>query len=151
MQDEIYDTYEIEVDSTKVSRSGVSIKQLNDILYLAFEGMQIAVKNSDVYNDQIPIYLSLSQESKRFTSKNIKSVKTKLASLKLMNKMGLMIPVTELVNIHPKKSNPLIMSKNLHQMTNVMAETDMVSQVYPLMEARNVILDTFSDKYEIEK
>jgi len=151
MQDDIFDTYEIEVDSTKISRSGVNIKQLNDILYLAFEGMQIAVKNSDVYNDQIPIYLSLSQESKRFTSKNIKSVKTKLASLKLMNKMGMMIPITELVNIHPKKSNPLIMSKNLHQMTNVMAETDMVSQVYPLMEARNVILDTFSDKYEIEK
>ena len=43
------------------------------------------------------------------------------------------------------------MSKNLHQMTNVMAETDMVSQVYPLMEARNVILDTFIDEYEIEK
>ena len=151
MQDEIYDTYEIKVDSTKVARSGVNIKQLNDILYLAFEGMQIAVKNSDVYNDQIPIYLSLSQESKRFTSKDINAVKNKLAALKLMNKMGMMIPVTELVNIYTKKSNPLIMSKNLHQMTNVMAETDMVSQVYPLMEARNVILDTFSDDYEIQK
>ncbi|WP_373003776.1 efflux RND transporter permease subunit [Sulfurimonas sp.] len=151
MQDEIYDTFEVQVDSTKVSRSGVSIKQLNDILYLAFEGMQIAVKNSDVYNDQIPIYLSLSQDSKRFTSKDINSVKAKLSSLKLMNKMGMMTPVTELVTIEPKKSNPLIMSKNLHQMTNVMAETDMLSQVYPLMDARNVILDTFTDKYEIEK
>ena len=151
MQDEIYDTYEILVNSTKIARSGVAIKQLNQILYLAFEGMQIAVKNSDIYNDQIPIYLSVSQESKRFTSKDIKSVKTKLASLKLMNKMGMMIPITELVTIVPKKSNPLIMSKNLHQMTNVMAETDMVSQVYPLMEARNIILDTFTDKYDIEK
>lgn len=151
MQDEIYDTFEVQVDSTKVSLSGVNIKQLNNILYLAFEGMQIAVKNSDVYNDQIPIYLSLSQESKRFTSKDINSVKTKLASLKLMNQMGMMIPITELVSINPKKSNPLIMSKNLHQMTNVMAETDMLSQVYPLMDARNMILDTFSDKYEIEK
>jgi multidrug efflux pump subunit AcrB len=151
MQDEIYDTYEVQVNTTKVSRSGVSIKQLNDILYLAFEGMQIAVKNSDVYNDQIPIYLSLSQESKRFTSKDINSVKAKLSSLKLMNKMGMMTPITELVTIMPKKSNPLIMSKNLHQMTNVMAETDMLSQVYPLMDARNVILDTFTDKYEIEK
>ncbi|EDZ62144.1 transporter, AcrB/AcrD/AcrF family [Sulfurimonas gotlandica GD1] len=151
MQDEIYDTFEVQINSTKVSRSGVSIKQLNDILYLAFEGMQIAVKNSDVYNDQIPIYLSLSQESKRFTSKDINSVKTKLASLKLMNQMGMMIPITELVTINPKKSNPLIMSKNLHQMTNVMAETDMLSQVYPLMDARNMILDTFTDKYDIEK
>ncbi|MEA2100408.1 MAG: efflux RND transporter permease subunit [Campylobacterota bacterium] len=151
MQDEIYDTYEIQVNSTKISRSDVTIKQLNEILYLAFEGMQIAVKNSDIYNDQIPIYLSLSQDSKRFTSKDINAVKTKLASLKLMNKMGMMVPVTELVDIIPKKSNPLIMSKNLHKMTNVMAETDMVSQVYPLMEARNIILDTFTDKYEIEK
>ncbi|WP_373036717.1 efflux RND transporter permease subunit [Sulfurimonas sp.] len=151
MQDEIYDTFEVKVDSTKVSLSGVSIKQLNDILYLAFEGMQIAVKNSDVYNDQIPIYLSLSQDSKRFTSKDINAVKAKLSSLKLMNKMGMMTPVTELVSIYPKKSNPLIMSKNLHQMTNVMAETDMLSQVYPLMDARDVIINTFTDKYDIEK
>jgi len=151
MQDEIYDTYEIIVNSDKVSRSGVNIKQLNDVLYLAFEGMQIAVKNSDIYDDQVPIYLSLSKESKKFTSKDISSVKIKLSSLKLMNKMGMMTPITELVTIVPKKSNPLIMNKNLHQMTNVMAETDMVSQVYPLMEARNVMLDTFTDSYNIEK
>ncbi|EQB40736.1 multidrug transporter AcrB [Sulfurimonas hongkongensis] len=151
MQDDIYDTYEIQVNSTKVARSGVSVKQLNDIIYLAFEGMEISVKNSDVYNDQIPIYLSLSRESKRFSSKELSAVRAKLASLKLMNKQGMMIPITELVTIVPKKSNPLIMSKNLHQMTNVVAETDMVSQVYPLMEARNVIIDTFSDKYLVEK
>lgn len=36
-------------------------------------------------------------------------------------------------------------------MTNVMAETDMLSQVYPLMDARNIILETFSDAYEIKK
>src|SRR3990167_3202742 len=64
MQDEIYDTFEVEVDGTKASLSGINLKQLNDVLYLAFEGMQIAVKNSDVVNDQIPIYLSLSLESK---------------------------------------------------------------------------------------
>ena len=151
MQDEIFDTYEILVNSTKVARSGVSIKQLNDILYLAFEGMQIAVKNSDIYNDQVPIYLSLSKESKSFTKKDINAVKIKLSSLKLMNNQGMMIPITELINIIPKNSNPMIMSKNLHQMTNVMAETDMVSQVYPLMEARDVILNSFSDTYTIEK
>ena len=151
MQDEIYDTFELHVNSTKVAKSGVNIKQLNDVLYLAFEGMQIAVKNSDIVSDQIPIYLSLSKESKKFSHKDIKAVKAKLSSLKLMNKMGMMIPITELVELTTKKSNPIIMSKNLHQMTNVMAETDMVSQVYPLMEARDVILSTFSDKYEIEE
>ena len=151
MIDELYDTYEMHVNSTKVTRSGVDIKQLNNILYLAFEGMQISVKNSEKYNDQVPIYLSLSRESKKFSSKSINALKAKLAALKLMNKRGMMIPITELVTITPKKSNPMIMSKNLHQMTNVMAETDMVSQVYPLMDARDVILSTFSDQYKIEK
>ncbi|OHE05703.1 MAG: multidrug transporter AcrB, partial [Sulfurimonas sp. RIFCSPLOWO2_12_FULL_34_6] len=151
MQDEIYDTFEVQVDSTKVALSGVNVKQLNDILYLAFEGMQIAVKNSDLYNDQLPIYLSLSKESKKFSTKDINSIKAKLSSLKLMNQMGMMTSITELVTIVPKKSNPMLMSKNLHLMTNVMAETDMVSQVYPLMEARNTILNTFNDKYDIEK
>ncbi len=151
MQDEIYDKIEVEVDSIKVALSGVDVKQLNDILYLAFEGMQIAVKNSDVVNDQIPIYLSLSLESKKFSSKDINAIKAKLSSLKLMSHTGMMTSITELVKIVPKKSNPMIMSKNLHQMTNVMAETDMVSQVYPLMEARDTIINTFSDRYNIEK
>jgi len=151
MQDDIYDTYEIIVNTEKDSRSGVSVKQLNDILYLAFEGMNIAVKNSDVYTDQIPIYLSLSQDSKKFTNKDINAVKAKLSALKLMNKMGMMTPLTELVTVVPKKSNAMILNKNLYEMTSVIAETDMVSQVYPLMDARNVILDTFSNDYEIRK
>ena len=151
MEDDIYDTFEVIVNSTKIAKSGVDVKQLNNILYLAFEGMQIAVKNSDKYNDQVPIYLSLSQESKRFTNKDLNSVKSKLTSLKLMNKMGMMIPVTELVKIVPKKSNPMIMTKDLHQMTNVLAETDMVSQVYPLIKAKHKILETFNDEYDVEE
>jgi multidrug efflux pump subunit AcrB len=151
MEDDIYDKFEVVVNSTKIAKSGLNVKQLNDILYLAFEGMQIAVKNSDRYNDQIPLFLSLSQKSKKFTKKDLESVKAKLASLKLMNKKGMMVPVTELVKVVPKKSNPMIMSKDLHQMTNVLAETDMVSQVYPLLDARNTILKTFTDEYNIEK
>jgi len=151
MQDQIYETFEIVVNSTKVARSGVDIEQLNNIIYLAFEGMDIAVKNSEQYNEQIPLFLSLSRESKSFTTKDLNAIKAKLSSLKLMNKMGMMIPITEIINITPKMSNPMILSKNLHQMTNVMAETDMVSQVYPLMSARNVILDTFDKNYKIEK
>ena len=151
MEDEIYSTFDLKVNTTKAAKSGISLKQLNNIIYLAFEGMNIAVKNSDKYDDQIPLFLSLSQESKRFTKKDLDSVKVKISSLKLMNKRGMMIPVTELVTIIPTTSNPKIMSKDLHQMTNVMAETDMVSQVYPLIEARNKILETFGDEYEIKK
>ena len=151
MQDTIYDTFEVVVNSTKVTKSGVDIKQLNNILYLAFEGMQIAVKNSDKYNEQVPIFLSLSKVSKKFSKKELNSVKVKLTALKLMNKQGMMIPVTELISIVPKKSNPMILSKDLHQMTNVIAETDMVSQVYPLIKARKNIILNFADTYEIEE
>jgi len=151
MQDDIYEKFEVEVDSIKIARSGLNVKQVNDILYLAFEGMEIAVKNSPVYDDQIPIFLTLSSETKNFSTKTKMAIKSKMASLKLMNSHGMMVPVTEIVNIVGVKSNPMIMSKNLHQMTNVMAETDMTSQVYPLMDARNEILDTFNDEYEISK
>jgi multidrug efflux pump subunit AcrB len=149
MQDEIYDKFEIRVNSIKIAKSGLSIKQVNDILYLAFEGMDIAVKNSAEYNDQIPIFLTLSEETKKFTNKDKRSVETKLSSLRLMNERGLMVPITEVVQIIPVKSNPMIMTKNLHQMTNVLAETDMVSQVYPLIDARSMIMETFTDEYEI--
>ena len=151
MEDAIYDTFDMKVDAQKAARSGIAIKQINDIMYLAFEGMDIAVKNSSAYNDQIPIFLSLSDGTKRFTKKDLNSVQEKLSSLKLMNKFGMMVPITELVTIVPKSSNPAIMTKDLHQMTNVMAETDMVSQVYPLMDARKQILTQLSNDYEITK
>ena len=102
MEDDIYDTFEIVVHTTKIAKSGLTVKQLNNILYLAFEGMDIAVKNSDKYSDQIPLFLRLSDSSRRFSKKDLNSVKAKLASLKLMNNNGMMVPVTELVTVIPK-------------------------------------------------
>lgn len=151
MQDEIYDKFEVRVNTDKISRSALDVKHVNDILYLAFEGMGIAVKNSQSATDQIPIFLTLTPEGKKFASRDKLAIEMKLSSLKLLNGMGMMVPITEVVDIVAVKSNPMIMSKNLHQMTNVVAETDMVSQVYPLMDARNMILDTFGDEYEIHK
>ncbi len=151
MQDEIYNKFEVRVNSDKIARSGLNIKQVNDILYLAFEGMPIAVKNSSDVSEQIPIFLVLDPVGKKFTSKDLNGVLFKLSSLKLMNSMGMMVPITEVVTVVSVKSNPMIVTKNLHQMTNVLAETDMVSQVYPLMEARDTILSTFTNEYEITK
>lgn len=149
MQDTIYDKYEIKVNSVKIAKSGLNIKQVNDILYLAFEGMDIAVKNSDQYNDQIPIFLTLSDETKKFTNKDKRAVENKLSSLRLMNANGMMVPITEVVDIVAVQSNPMVMSKNLHKMVNVLAETDMVSQVYPLIDARAQIIEQLADEYEI--
>jgi multidrug efflux pump subunit AcrB len=151
MQDDIYDKLEVRVNSDKIARSGLDIKHVNDILYLAYEGMPIAVKNSSETSEQIPIFLVLSPEGKKFSSSDVNEVQLKLSSLRLMNSMGMMIPLTEVVEIKTVKSNPMIVTKNLHQMTNVLAETDMVSQVYPLMDARNVILKSFIDEYDIHK
>lgn len=151
MQDEIYNKFEIRVNTDKISLSGLDVKHVNDILYLAYEGMGIAVKNSQSATDQIPIFLTLTPEGKRFNSQDKMAIEMKLSELKLLNQMGMMVPLTEVVEIIPVKSNPMIVTKDLHQMSNVLAETDMVSQVYPLMDARNVILDTFSDEYDITK
>ena len=151
MQDEIYDKFEVRVNSDKITRSALDVKHVNDVLYLAFEGMGIAVKNSQSATDQIPIFLTLTPEGKKFASRDKLAIEMKLSSLTLLNQMGMMVPITEVVDIVAVKSNPMVMSKNLHQMANVVAETDMVSQVYPLMDARNVILDTFDDEYEIHK
>ncbi|DAB37583.1 MAG: multidrug transporter AcrB [Sulfuricurvum sp. GWF2_44_89] len=151
MQDEIYDKFEVRVNTDKITRSALDVKHVNDVLYLAFEGMGVAVKNSQKSTDQIPIFLTLTPEGKKFASRDKLAIEMKLSSLTLLNQMGMMVPITEVVDIVGVKSNPMILSKNLHQMSNVVAETDMVSQVYPLMDARNVILDTFGDEYEIHK
>lgn len=149
MQESVYETYAVKVNSDKIARSNLSIKQVNDILYLAFEGMEIAVKNSQEYDDQVPIFLMLSHESKDFSSKSKEAIESKLSSLKLMNKQGMMVPILEVVTIETVQSNPMIISKDLREMTNVVAETDMVSQVYPLLDARSVMKEHFAKEYDV--
>ena len=151
MADESYKKYMLIPISDKISKSGLSVKQVNEILYLAFEGMGVAVKNTIELNDQISIFLSLSEESQKVNSDALISLKSKLSQLSLMNKKGMMIPLTEVVEIKEGKSKPMIYHKNLRTMVNVIAETDMVSQVYPLLDAREKMIEYFSDKYEVTK
>jgi multidrug efflux pump subunit AcrB len=151
MQDEIYSKIEIEIDNIKVIRSGLDIKNINDLIYLSLEGMSVAVKNSKIYDDQVAIYLSLDPKGKVFKSDEVRDVELKLSSLKMMNSNGLMIPLSELVKIKKISSNPMIVTKDLHKMTNVVAETDMISQVYPLLEARTKIINNLADQFEIEQ
>ena len=150
MADEFYTKYELIADSEKVARSGVSLEQLNKILYLAFEGMGVAVKNSQNSPDQIPLFIVLN-ESKMFDKKSKDALDAKLSSLRLMNQRGMMVPVNELVNIVAVKNSPIIFSKDLKKMLNVLAETDMESQVYPLLEAREKMIEEFSKEYNVTK
>ena len=151
MADDLFDKYELIPDQEKISRSGLSVEQVNNILYLAFEGMVISHKNSKNISDQIPIFLILEKESKELFSKDEDALSSKLSSLNLMNQQGMMVPLSEVVSIRKVKSSPMIMHKDLSRMINVIAETDMVSQVYPLLDARGKMIDYFEKEFIVEK
>jgi len=151
MADDIFEKYELIPDTEKIALSGLSVEQVNNILYLAFEGMVIAHKNSKNALDQIPIFLILKKGSKTLNGKSEQELQSKLSSLNLMNMKGMMVPLSEVVTIRKVKSNPAIMHKDLSRTINVIAETDMVSQVYPLLDARDVMLKEFAKEYNIEK
>jgi multidrug efflux pump subunit AcrB len=151
MQEEFYSKYELIADTEKISRSGISIEQVNNILYLAFEGMVVAVKNSQNSPDQIPIFVVLSNDTKKLYDDSIDALSSKVSSLKLMNQQGMMVPLSELVDIVEVKNTPAIFSKDLKRSTNILAETDMVSQVYPLLDAREKMMEYFSKDYNVSE
>ena len=151
MADDIFDKYELIVDKDKIAKSGLSVKQVNNILYLAFEGMVIAHKNSKNMPDQLDMFLVLDKNTKRLNSSNKEALENKLSQLNLMNQRGMMVALSEVVTIHKVKSNPMIMHKDLSRMVNVTAETDMVSQVYPLLDARDMMIKEFSKDYKVKK
>jgi len=147
MSDTVFEKFELIPNEEKIILSKLTIKQVHEILYVAFEGKNIAHKNSKDESEQIDIFLILDKASKEMEGIEIQDLKNRLSSLNLMNKDGLMIPLSEIVHIQKVKSSPMIMHKNLKKMTNVIAETDMTSQVYPLLEARYGIKDELKDKY----
>ena len=151
MQDDIYDYYEIIPDKEKVLRSGLSVEQVNNILYLAFQGMVVAVKNSRSQQDQIPIFVRLDNEGRYVRPKSKFGLELKLSRLKLMNRRGMMIPVKEVVKIEKVPSNPTMYRKDLKDMTTITAECDMVSQVYPLLDARDKLIKRLSSDFNVTK
>ncbi len=151
MADEIYKKYELVPDKEKIARSGMSVDQVNNIIYLAFEGMVIAHKNSKDAINQIPIFLILDAKTKELESNKFEVLRSKLASLNLMNEKGMMVPMSEVVTIREADSKPMIMHKDLSRMVNVIAETDMVSQLYPLLDARTKITEEFAGEYSVTK
>jgi len=151
MADERHTEYTLNPIEVKASQSGLSIKQVNEILYLAFEGMGVAVKNTIDLNDQISIFVALSEDSQTIETNTLALLSNKLSQLSLMNQKGMMIPLTEVVEIKEELSVPMIYHKNLKTMVNVVAETDMVSQVYPLLDSRETMIKQFSNRYEVTK
>ncbi|WP_457603334.1 efflux RND transporter permease subunit [Nitratifractor sp.] len=152
MMDDIYKKFDLIPDKEKIARSGLTVEQVNKIIYLAFEGMAVAHKNSANEPDQIQIFEVLDPKTKLFPNKSKEALMTKLNELNLMNHKGMMVPVSEVVQVKEVDSKPSIMQKDLHRMINVTAETDEESQVYPLLEARQKMIDYFSKKgWKVEK
>jgi len=151
MQDDLYIKYDLVPDKEKIIRSGLSVDQVNKIIYLAFKGMPIAVKNTRDQQDQVPIFLRLDNETRNVEFDTEAALLNKLSSLKLMNQRGMMVPLSEIIEIKPIYSSPTIFRKNLKNMVTITAECDMVSQVYPLLEAREKMLDVLSSEYNMTK
>jgi len=152
MSDDLFKKYELIPNKDKIARSGLSVEQVNKILYLAFEGMAIAHKNSKNEAGQINIFLSLDPKTKKFDNKSLEALKAKLSSMNLMNQKGMLVSLNEVVDIKEVTNTPMIMHKDLNRMINVIAEADNESQVYPLLEAREAMIKHFKKLgYKVEK
>ena len=151
IQDDLFTKYDLVPDKEKIIRSALSVEQVNQIIYLAFKGMPVAVKNSRDQQDQIPIFVRLNDDTRTVAFDTEDSLNNKLSSLKLMNRMGMMVPLSEIINIRPTESNPTIHRKNLKNMLTITAECDMVSQVYPLLDAREKMLEQLSADFNVSK
>ena len=143
-------TYTLEINSNKAIMSQVDLEHLKATLYLAFEGMSLGVINDKNAQSQIPIFLRL-DDSRNLSNNTKDALNLKLNSLKIMNNMGQMISVSELVNIKQTIKEPTITSKNLNPIINVIAETSNDSQIYPLLSSREDMIKSFSNDYEIIK
>lgn len=143
-------TYTLEINSNKAIMSQVDLEHLKATLYLAFEGMSLGVINDKNAQSQIPIFLRL-DDSRNLSNNSKDALNLKLNSLKIMNDMGQMISISELVSIKQTIKEPTITSKNLNPIINVIAETSNDSQIYPLLSSREDMIKSFSNDYEIIK
>ncbi len=142
--------YELELDNNKVIKSGISLDQIKNILFLAYEGMNISVINESKAQNQIPIFLRL-DDSRILKDSSKESLKVKLENLKVINNQGFMIRLSEFINIKEVIKEPTLTSKNLTMMINVIAETNKDSQIYPLLNAREEMIKELSNTYTIIK
>ncbi len=151
LQDNIFTKYEIYPNVEKIINSNLSVDQVSKVLYLAFKGSVVATKNSTLQQDQIPIFVSLDNKTRLLAHASREELELKLSRLKLMNKQGIMVPVKEVVTIVPTVADPTIYKKNMKYMVAVTAECDLVSQVYPLMEAREIMIKKLSKQFNVER
>lgn len=148
--DKDYIKYQLVLDNNKIIKSGINLEQIKNILYLAYEGMEISVVNENKAENQIPIFLRL-DDSRLLENSTKKSLENKLQTLKLVNNQGLMISLASFITIKEVIKEPTLTSKNLNMMINVIAETNRDSQIYPLLDARKQMLKELDEDFIITK
>ena len=151
LADENFTRYTVALDKEKIIKSNLQLDQVKKILYLAFEGMNIAYSNNENAENQIPIHLVLDKKTKLLSSSKREDLINKFTEIKLINSLGLFVPLSELVTIKATKNKHKIVSKNLSPLINVVAATDGVSQIYTLLDIRENIQKKLSTEYDIEK
>ena len=150
LADDNFMMYELELDSNKALISNMDLEQIKNTLFLAFEGMKVSVINKSDVQNQIPIFLRL-DDSRLLKNSTKDDLRKKLETLKVINNQGIMASISEFVSIKEIIKEPTITSKNLTPMINVIAETNKDSQIYPLLKARDEMLSSLSNDYEITK
>ena len=145
-----YYKYSLILDSNKVIRSKISLQQVKEVLYLAFEGLEIGFVNEKEAENQLPIFLRL-DNTRLFVKSSKEAIKNSLSNLKLVNTQGLMVPISEFIKIKRVLQTPDITSKDLNKVINVIAQTNKDSQIYPLLDAREDFLQNFDKDYEVKK
>ncbi|MBL0708496.1 MAG: efflux RND transporter permease subunit [Sulfurimonas sp.] len=148
-REEPYKKFSIDINKDKAVKSGLSIQQIHKIVYVAFQGVNIATKNEQNRNDQVALHLVLSDGSKKINSSSKKKLRLKLSELKLMNTQGKMISLSEVVSVNDTMSNSPIYSKNLQDYTIVSAETDLVSPIYIGLDVISMIKEEMGKDFEI--
>ncbi|WP_419773511.1 efflux RND transporter permease subunit [Halarcobacter sp.] len=150
MADDLYNKFVVILDNNKIIQSALSLEQVKNTLYLSFEGLEVAVVNEEDKQSQIPIFLRL-DNNRVFNENSKEAILEQFSKLKLINKHGFKVPLSELVSIKEVEKEATLTSKNLAKMINVIAETNKDSQIYPLLDARNEFLKDFDDNYEVTK
>ena len=151
LTDANFTRYNISLSREKIVKSHLQLDQVKKILYLSFEGMNIAYSNDENAENQIPIHLVLNKHTKLFSSSDKKELLSKFAEIKLMNSLGMLVPLSELLTINTMPNKHKIISKNLSPLINVVGETDDISQIYALLDIREKIQSELVDEYDIEK
>jgi len=143
--------YNIKLNKEKILKSGLQIAQVKKIMYVAFEGMNIAYENDARTPNQIPIHVVLQQKDKTTRKAEREVLLHKLFRINLLNAQGMQIPLGELVAIERTIKGHTIFSKNLLPLVNVVGGTDGISQIYALLDIRKMIIEKLEEKYDIEK